>query len=321
MPITPPTPVVRTGTWILKSLAPQDPTGDAALSASPNGAASIDVVSPPPRAGTVSCVFPLSGALYLDGSSTPIPGSDVPTGFTIAVDDEDYTLHVFEALVSGCSIHLEHPHFALDETLLDPTLSGEPNGDKFIALTGLTALALLTAEGSTALVTMVNDGSTFAVNSVLFGNAAPPLGFTYNGTYTAPGWWWVVGHPAPDAGPEGEGHLVPMVDACGNRQDEAPFFRTGEDPGPPWERLDPDDEAAHPTPVVLAVTPNHGAIAGGTPVTITGSGFGYGATVDFDGVPATDVVALTQTEITCVTPAHATGAADVIVTNVDGVHS
>src|SRR5262245_58576173 len=54
------------------------------------------------------------------------------------------------------------------------------------------------------------------------------------------------------------------------------------------------------------------------PITITGSGFGDGATVTFDGVAATDVVVHDQTRITCVPPDHPDGFADVVVTNLDG---
>jgi len=53
-------------------------------------------------------------------------------------------------------------------------------------------------------------------------------------------------------------------------------------------------------------------------ITIHGSGFGDGATVTFDGLPATDVVVHDQTRITCTPPAHADGFVTVVVTNPDG---
>lgn len=76
-----------------------------------------------------------------------------------------------------------------------------------------------------------------------------------------------------------------------------------------------------PTVVVLTVEPNVGPPVGGTAVTIRGSGFGSGATVTFDGTAATSVVVLNQYTITCNTPAHASGAGNVVVTNVDGTHN
>lgn len=66
---------------------------------------------------------------------------------------------------------------------------------------------------------------------------------------------------------------------------------------------------------VVSVDPGTGGILGFDPVTINGSGFLDGATVTFDGDDATDVVVVSSTEITCVTPAHAAGAVDVVVTN------
>lgn len=65
---------------------------------------------------------------------------------------------------------------------------------------------------------------------------------------------------------------------------------------------------------VSAITPVTGTIAGGTTVTITGSGFVSGATVTIGGVPATGVVVDSSTQLTAVTGAHAAGLADVTVT-------
>jgi len=68
------------------------------------------------------------------------------------------------------------------------------------------------------------------------------------------------------------------------------------------------------------LSPDHGDTTGGTPVTITGSGFASGGSlaVTFGGNPATSVVRVNATTITCVTPAHTAGLVDVVVTNGDG---
>jgi hypothetical protein len=63
-----------------------------------------------------------------------------------------------------------------------------------------------------------------------------------------------------------------------------------------------------------AVDPPSGGTLGADPVTLTGVGFGAGTTVTFDGAAATGVVVVSDTELTCLTPAHATGAVDVVVT-------
>jgi len=67
-----------------------------------------------------------------------------------------------------------------------------------------------------------------------------------------------------------------------------------------------------------SVKPNSGSISGGTPVTITGTGFAKGATVTFGGTSATNVVVASNGKsITAKTPVHAAGPVDVTVTNLD----
>lgn len=68
-------------------------------------------------------------------------------------------------------------------------------------------------------------------------------------------------------------------------------------------------------PTIGSVTPNSGT--GGTPVTITGTGFQAGATVLLDGLPLSNVV-ITPTSITGNVPAGSPGPADLLITNPDG---
>ncbi|WP_460573979.1 IPT/TIG domain-containing protein [Humibacter soli] len=70
-----------------------------------------------------------------------------------------------------------------------------------------------------------------------------------------------------------------------------------------------------PTPVISSLTPNHGPQTGGTTVTIDGTGFGSATGVTFDGIPGTSFVQVSDTEITVVTPVHAPGPVDVVVTD------
>ncbi len=72
-----------------------------------------------------------------------------------------------------------------------------------------------------------------------------------------------------------------------------------------------------PPPNPTSVTPASGSANGGTPVTITGTGFSAGATVKFGGASATNVNVVGSTSITATTPAHAAGAVDVVVKNTD----
>ena len=61
----------------------------------------------------------------------------------------------------------------------------------------------------------------------------------------------------------------------------------------------------------MAITPTSGSTLGGTPVTISGFGFGSGVSVAFGGAAAAGVVVVNPTTITAVTPAHAAGAVNV----------
>jgi hypothetical protein len=73
-----------------------------------------------------------------------------------------------------------------------------------------------------------------------------------------------------------------------------------------------------PVPAVTAVSPNEGRIAGGTKVTIRGTGLTGTTTVDFGSTLATRVTVKSDTEITAVAPKHAAGIVDVTVSDAGG---
>jgi hypothetical protein len=68
---------------------------------------------------------------------------------------------------------------------------------------------------------------------------------------------------------------------------------------------------------VTSVSPVGGTIAGGSSVTVNGTGFLAGAGVTFGGSAATNVVVVSSIKITARTPAHALGPVNVTVTNTD----
>lgn len=72
-----------------------------------------------------------------------------------------------------------------------------------------------------------------------------------------------------------------------------------------------------PAPTVTSVTPLAGALAGGTAVTIAGTGFLASATIDFGGSPCSGVVVNSSTSITCTTTTHIAGSVTVTATNTD----
>lgn len=69
---------------------------------------------------------------------------------------------------------------------------------------------------------------------------------------------------------------------------------------------------------VATCAPAVGLAAGGTNVTLTGTGLGGTSGVTFGGTAATNVVVVSNTTITCTTPAHAAGAVNVVATNAAG---
>lgn len=78
------------------------------------------------------------------------------------------------------------------------------------------------------------------------------------------------------------------------------------------------DVLFRPGPTVDTVAPASGSIAGGTRVTVTGSGFGNNAVVLFNGVPARNVTRESGGNmLVCTTPPGAAGTVDVRVLNSD----
>lgn len=66
------------------------------------------------------------------------------------------------------------------------------------------------------------------------------------------------------------------------------------------------------------VSPSSGPASGSTGVTLTGAGFTGATGVTFGGIAATSVNVVNSTTVTAVTPAHATGAVDVVIIKPSG---
>jgi hypothetical protein len=71
-------------------------------------------------------------------------------------------------------------------------------------------------------------------------------------------------------------------------------------------------------PVVSAISPSAGPIAGGTTVTITGTGFTGATVVDFGTTAATSFTVVSGTSITAKSPAESAGTVNVTVTTASG---
>ena len=83
-----------------------------------------------------------------------------------------------------------------------------------------------------------------------------------------------------------------------------------------------DQYTYFPVPTVTSLSPPHGPAAGGTSVTITGSGFSGATAVNFDATPATGFTINNATQITATAPAGTGGSTvDVTVTTPAGTSS
>lgn len=87
-------------------------------------------------------------------------------------------------------------------------------------------------------------------------------------------------------------------------------------PAPPWGDVAQGNVTAPPT--ITTVNPATGGIAGGTVVTITGTGFTGATGVTFGGTAGTAFSVVNSTTITVTTPAKTAGAVDVVVQSPNG---
>ncbi|MFZ4505345.1 MAG: MBG domain-containing protein, partial [Microbacteriaceae bacterium] len=135
------------------------------------------------------------------------------------------------------------------------------------------------------------DGTT---GDLVGSDAIDELSFTYNGSSFAPlipGTFEVGGEVQTFSSGSADNYVITVVPAT--------LTITG--------------------PQLLAITPDEGFVVGGMPFEITGSGFGFDApTVEFDGLAATDIVLVDSNTITGLTPKHAEGLVDVVVTTTEG---
>lgn len=69
---------------------------------------------------------------------------------------------------------------------------------------------------------------------------------------------------------------------------------------------------------LTSISPLTSATVGGTGVTLTGAGLTNAFSVNFDGLPATNVHVVDSNTVTAVTPAHSVGPVDVVITTPSG---
>jgi hypothetical protein len=180
---------------------------------------------------------------------------------------------------------------------------------------------------------------------------SPVMGQAVGSNYTGPEEAWLLangyasqaGYTGPGVANTGAASSTPANDLtkAENREPSPELSAVGDTGLPDPGKLDPamtfattDDDPTDPAsdpaydfdpnsvnndaPSAFTVSPANGLAAGGTAVTLEGQNFEGVTGVTFGGTAATSVVVVSDTEITCVAPAHAAGAVDVVATNPTG---
>lgn len=169
------------------------------------------------------------------------------------------------------------------------------SADRFTYVAAPTLTGMSPAAGSTAGgVRVTIRGSGLAATSQVTFGGAPGTALATAADSVA------VTTPAHDPGPVTVQVVTPYGIASGQYTYVAPGL---------------------PRPTVSAVSPTSGSSAGGTLVTVTGTGFADGTTVSFGGTPGTSVNVESSTRLTVVAPTHPAGRADVTVTSTGGTSS
>jgi hypothetical protein len=243
-------------------------------------------------APTISSISPASGG-STGGTVTTITGSGFLAGATVTFGG---TAATNVTVTSGTSISATTPAVAAGAvsvvvTNTDAQSATLASGFTFVnspTVTSISPATGLTTGGLSVTITGSNFLSGATVT--LGGTAATSVSVTSSTQITAK-------TPAHAAG------VVSVIVT---------------DPGGLTGPLTNGFTYTNPAPTVTSISPASGPIAGGTAVTITGTGFLSGATVKIGGVAATGVTVAGGTSITATTAANSSGTTNVVVTNTDG---
>jgi len=219
----------------------------------------------------------ISGTNFISGSTTVYFGSKKTTGVTVN---------------SSTSISATSPSESVgtvDVTVTTPGgTSTKSSADYFTFLAAPTVTKVSPNQGSLAGDTSVTiTGTSFVIgNTTVYFGSNKATGVTVNSNASI-----TVNSPA------GSGTVDVTVTT----------------PGGTSSKVSVDKFTYVPAPVVSSISPTSGPAKGGTKVTITGTSFISGSTVNFGSNPATGVKVNSSTSITATSPAGS-GAVDVTVT-------
>lgn len=306
------------GTGVLNA-ALQYPTGAGSVALALgdlNDDSRLDVITADEAANTASVLLgQASGSL---GAAVAYPTGSGPVSVAVGDFTDDGKLDVVAAAFTSAQLSV---------------LPGAGNG----VLGAATNVALTPAPGGVAVADFNRDGFPdlgdampgSGLVAVLLNTAAPVLsgldpatGSTEGGTaITITGRGFAPGSTVEVAGQLATG--VTVVDG---------LLITATTPAGPAGPVDvavvrPDGKRGAlpggfvfvaPAPTIANLEPTSGSTAGGTAVTIIGTGFEPAATVTFGGVPAIVTNRTGSTQLVVSTPALGPGPADVVVGNPDG---
>ena len=306
----PATIVSRTATTVVVR-TPAHPVGtvDVAVT-TPGGTATLPgaftyVAAPPPAAPTATAITPDTGPTA-GGTTVTITGTNLAGATEVTFDGLPATI-VSRTATTVVVRAPAHPAGTVDVAVTTPGGTATlPDAFTYVAApppaaptaTAITPDTGPTAGGQTVTIT----GTGFGAGTTVTFDGVPAT----NVVVAADGTSLTAVTPPNAAGPA----AVVVRTAAGSA---GPLDYTYVAPGG-------GGGGGDAAPTVDALTPDRGPTTGGQTVVITGSGFADGATVTFDGVPATSVVVVDDDTIIVRTPAGAAGPADVVVT-VDGVAS
>jgi hypothetical protein len=280
---------------------------DATTPAVAPGAAVITVTNPDTQSGTLAGAFtflaapptialiaPANGS-SLGGTAVTITGTDFVAGATVTIGGTAATSVLVVDPMQITLITPAHTAGAGDVVVTNPDTQAATSvgGYTFVAAAPPTATAVSPASGTTGGGTPVTvTGTGFAAGATL----------TFGGTAATQ---VVVASPTQLTA-RTPAHVAGAVSVVVTNADTQSATLAG---GFTY--------VATPAPTVTAVSPSGGPLAGGTMVTVTGTGFLVGATVSLGSNAATSVTVLSSTQLTAVTPAGTAATVALSVTNSD----
>lgn len=239
---------------------------------------------------TVSSVAALTGNA-IGGTAVTITGTDFVSGATVLFDTDPCTSVVFGSATSLTCTTPAHAAGAVSVTVTNPDTQLHALAAAFTYIAAPIVSSIDITSGALGGATAITiTGTDFVSGATVLLDATPCAGVVFGSSTSL-----TCNTPAHVAG------LVSLTVTNPDTQNS----------------ILASTYTYQAAPNISSVTPGSGAVAGSTPVTITGTGFLTGAAVLFDITPCTAIVIVSDTSITCTTPGHVAGAVSVTVTNTD----